>query len=189
MNLMKNIRGFSSVSIKSEFFPAISKIKFEGHKSSDPLSFRYYDPNQIIRGKTMKDWCRFSVAYWHTFRGTGLDIFGSPTLERTWDNIGGDVEAARDRVYAAFEFFKKLGVEYYCFHDTDVAPEGKNLRESQKNFNIIADELEKLQKKTGIKLLWGTANMFSHPRFMNGASTNPDFDVFAYSAAKVNKNK
>lgn len=178
-----------SFAIKSnrEFFPTVSKIQYEGPKSSNPLAFRYYDPNCVIQGKTMREWLRFSVAYWHTFRGTGLDIFGAPTLRRPWDNIGGNVEASKKRANAAFEFFTKLDVEYYTFHDRDVAPEGKDLYETNQNLDKIAEELKLLQDQTGVKLLWGTANMFSQPRNANGAATNPDFNVFAYSGAQVKK--
>jgi xylose isomerase len=187
MKSLKHTRKFSTA-MRSEFFPGVSKIQYEGPTSTNPLAYRYYDPDRVVRGKTMKDWLRFSVVYWHTFRGSGLDIFGAPTFtDRPWNNLGGDVEEAKDRAHAAFEFFTKLGVEYYAFHDIDVAPEGKTLAESNANFDAVSDELLKLQKETGVKCLWGTSNMFSHPRFMNGASTNPDFDVFAYSAAKVKK--
>jgi xylose isomerase len=170
---------------KKEYFPTISKIHFEGSKSNNSLAFRYYDPNRVVQGKTMKEWLRFSVAYWHTFRGTGLDIFGAPTLKRPWDNLGGDVEASKQRANAAFEFFTKLGVEYYTFHDRDIAPEGKNLKETNHNLDKVVEELRTLQEQTGVKLLWGTANMFSQPRNANGAATNPDFNVFAYSGAQV----
>jgi xylose isomerase len=121
----------------------------------------------------------------HTFRGTGLDIFGAPTLKRPWDNLGGDVEASKQRANAAFEFFTKLGVDYYTFHDRDIAPEGKNLKETNLNLDKVVEELQTLQEQTGVKLLWGTANMCSQPRNANGAATNPDFDVFAYSGAQV----
>jgi len=170
-----------------EFFPSISKINFEGPKSNNPLAFRYYDSNRVVQGKTMKEWLRFSVAYWHTFRGTGLDIFGAPTLKRPWDNLGGNVEASKQRANAAFEFFTKLGVDYYTFHDRDVAPEGKNLKETNHNLDRVAEQLKILQEQTGVKLLWGTANMFSQPRNANGAATNPDFNVYAYSGAQVKK--
>lgn len=135
----------------------------------------------------MKEWLRFSIAYWHTFRGNGTDIFGSPTLERPWNNLGGDVEDAKERAHAAFEFFTKLGTDYYAFHDRDIAPEGKNLEETNKNLDSVAKELKTLQDLTDVKLLWGTANMFSQPRNANGAATNPDFNVFAYSGAQVKK--
>jgi len=185
--MLKIVRRNLRTNKKLEFFPTISKINFEGSKSSNSLAFRYYDPSRVIQGKTMKEWLRFSVAYWHTFRGTGLDIFGAPTLKRPWDNIGGDVEAAKQRANAAFEFFTKLGVDYYTFHDRDVAPEGRDLRETNLNLDEVAEELKTLQGQTGVKLLWGTANMFSQPRNANGAATNPDFNVFAYSGAQVKK--
>lgn len=182
-----SLRRFSASVSKSEFFPTVQKIKYEGPHSTNPLAFKHYDDKKVVLGKTMRDWCRFSVAYWHTFRGTGLDIFGAPTLVRPWDNLGGDVEAAKDRAHAAFEFFTKLGVDYYAFHDRDVAPEGANLAETNKNLDAVADTLESLQKETGVKLLWGTANLFSNPRFMNGGATNPDFTTYAYGAAQVKK--
>jgi len=180
-------RAFSTATKSGEFFPTVSKIQFEGPESTNPLAFRYYDKNKIVRGKTMAEWLRFSVVYWHTFRGTGLDIFGAPTLGRSWDNLGGDVAAARHRAHAAFEFFTKLGVDYYAFHDRDVAPEGNSLEETNANLDAVADELQMLQNETGVKLLWGTANLFSHPRFMNGGGTNPDFATFAYAGAQVKK--
>merc|ERR1719487_1926728 len=153
----------------NEYFKNISKIQFEGVKSKNPLSFRYYDKNRIIQGRSMKDWLRFSIVYWHTFRGTGLDIFGSPTLNRPWNNLDGNIEEAKQRAYAAFEFFTKIGVEYYTFHDRDIAPEGNNLKQTNKNLDLIVEELKKLQDEKKIKLLGGTSNMFSHPRNANGA--------------------
>lgn len=135
----------------------------------------------------MKDWCRFSVCYWHTFRGVGADPFGPQTLFRPWDDGSSSVANALRRVDAAFEFFTKLGVPYYTFHDVDVAPPGNDLRETNANLDKVVDYLEKKQRETGVKLLWGTANLFSHWRYANGASTNPDAHVFAYAAAQVKK--
>merc|ERR1719409_1321156 len=135
----------------------------------------------------MKDWLRFSVCYWHTFRGNGSDMFGPGTFDRTWNNGDCSIEDAKERVDAAFELFTKLGIEYYTFHDRDIAPEGKNLKETNLNLDKVVEELKTLQEQTGVKLLWGTANMFSQPRNANGAATNPDFNVYAYSGAQVKK--
>ena len=139
------------------------------------------------KGQTMKEIMRFSVCYWHTFRGVGADPFGFGTVDRPWDDGSSSVDNALRRVKMAFEFFTKLGVDYYAFHDRDVAPEGATLAETNRNFDAVADLLEEMQKKTGVKLLWGTQNMFSNPRFMNGAATNPDAHVFAYACAQTKK--
>ncbi|MDG1895441.1 MAG: xylose isomerase [Fuerstiella sp.] len=171
----------------SEFFPDVPTIAFEGPDSRNPLAFKYYNPEELIEGRTMKDWLRFSVCYWHTFRGTGVDPFGAPTLNRPWDDGTDSVDNALRRVDVAFEFITKLGVPYYCFHDRDVAPEGATLAESHANFDAIAAKLKESQQATGVKLLWGTANLFSNPRFMHGAATSPNADVFAYAAAQVKK--
>ena len=168
-------------------FPEIEKIQYEGPDSKNPLAYRWYDENKVIEGKTMKDHFRFSVVYWHTFRGNGSDPFGSPTLERPWDDGSESVENACNRARVAFEFMEKLGCPYYAFHDRDVAPEGATLAESHANFDAVVEVLKEEQQRTGIKLLWGTANMFSNPRFMHGASTSCNADVFAYSAAQVKK--
>ena len=171
----------------SEYFPQISKILYEGPGSRNPLAFRHYNPSEIIEGKSMEDWLRFSVCYWHTFRGTGTDPFGAPTLHRPWDDGTDSLDNALTRVDVAFEFIEKLGVPYYCFHDRDVAPEGSTLKESHANLDAVADKLFEAQQRTGIKLLWGTANLFSNPRYMHGAATSPNADVFAYAAAQVKK--
>jgi len=171
----------------AEYFKAIPEIKYEGPTSNNALAFRYYDANKEVLGKKMKDWLRFSVCYWHTFRGNGTDMFGSGTIERPWDDGSESVENAKRRMTVAFEFFKRLGVEYYTFHDRDVAPEGKNLEETNKNLDEIVNLAKDLQQKTGIKCLWGTANLFSHKRYMNGAATNPDLHAFSYAAAQVKK--
>lgn len=168
-------------------FPEIQKIRFEGPKSKNPLAFRWYDENEVVAGKTMKDQLRFGVAYWHTFRGTGSDPFGPGTMQRPWEAATDSVENAVNRVGVAFEFIEKLGAPYYCFHDRDVAPEGKTLAESHKNLDTVARALKEQQQRTGIKLLWGTANLFSNPRFMHGAATSCNADVFAYGAAQVKK--
>ncbi len=168
-------------------FPNISKIQFEGPRSKNPLAFKHYNANEIIEGKTMRDHLRFSVVYWHTFRGRGVDVFGAGTAIRPWDDGTESVKNAQKRVRVAFEFIEKLGAPFYAFHDRDVAPEGKTLSESNKNLDVVAKVLKEEQKRTGIKLLWGTANLFSNPRYMHGAATSPNADVFAYAAAQVKK--
>ncbi len=169
------------------FFPDIPKIPFEGPKTKNPLAFRHYNAAEIVEGRTMTDWLRFSVCYWHTFRGTGSDPFGPGTLQRPWDDGSDSVENAVKRVHVAFEFIEKLGAPFYCFHDRDVAPEGASLAESNRNFDVVAKALAEEQTRTGIKLLWGTANLFSNPRFMHGAATSCNADVFAFAAAQVKK--
>ncbi len=168
-------------------FPEINKIQYEGPGSDNPLAFRWYNPDEIVEGKTMKEHLRFTVCYWHTFRGTGADPFGSGTMVRPWDDGSNSVANACNRARVAFEFFEKLDVPYYAFHDRDVAPEGDSLRESNANFDAVADVLEAEQNRSGVKLLWGTANMFSHPRFMHGAATTCNLDVYTYAAAQVKK--
>ncbi len=168
-------------------FPEISKIPFEGPKSKNPLAFHHYNPDEVVEGKPMKDHFRFSVAYWHTFRGTGSDPFGPGTMHRPWEAAHDSVENAKNRVKVAFEFMEKLGAGFYCFHDRDVAPEGATLAESNKNLDAIVKALKEEQQRTGIKLLWGTANLFSNPRFMHGAATSCNADAFAYAAAQVKK--
>ncbi len=169
------------------YFPEVDKIQFEGTSSRNPLAFRHYNASEIVEGRTMNDWLRFAVCYWHTFRGTGSDPFGAPTLMRPWDDGTDSVDNALRRVDVAFEFMTKLGVPYYCFHDRDVAPEGATLRESNANLDAVVRKLKEAQRSTGIKLLWGTANLFSHPRYMHGAATSPNADVFAYAGAQVKK--
>ena len=168
-------------------FPDVSRIEYEGPDSKNPLAFKHYNPDEQIEGQTMRDLFRFSVCYWHTFRGTGSDPFGAPTLQRPWDDGSDSLDNAKRRVDAAFEFIEKLGAPFYCFHDRDVAPEGATLAETNKNLDAIVAKLKEAQQATGIKLLWGTANLFSHPRYMHGAATSPNADVFAYAAAQVKK--
>ena len=168
-------------------FPEIEKIQFEGPDSRNPLAFRYYNADEVVEGKTMKEHLRFCVCYWHTFRGNGSDPFGSGTMQRPWDDGSESVENACNRARVAFELFEKLDAPYYAFHDRDVAPEGATLAESNKNLDAVADVLEEEQQQTGVKLLWGTANMFSHPRYMHGAATTCNADVYAYAAAQVKK--
>src|SRR4051812_38236001 len=169
------------------FFPDVPKIRFEGPDSKNPLAFRHYNESEVVEGKSMKDHLRFAVCYWHTFRGTGSDPFGPGCNLRPWEDGTDSVEMAQKRVKVAFEFMEKLGVPYYCFHDRDVAPEGKNLRETNANLDVIVKALKEEQQRTGIKLLWGTANLFSNKRFMHGAATSCNADVFAYAGAQVKK--
>jgi len=169
----------------SHYFKEIPEIKYEGPDSHNLFSYKYYDASRVVLGKTMKDWCRFSVCFWHTFRGTGQDMFGSSTFLRPWEDGSDSVDNAKRRLRVSFEFLKRLGVPYWTFHDRDISPEGKNLHETFKNLEEITDLALQLQKETGVKLLWGTSNLFSHPRYMNGAATNPDLHVFAYAASQV----
>ncbi len=171
----------------AEFFPDVKPIAYEGPKSKNPLAFKHYNPTELVEGRSMQDLLRFSVAYWHTFRGTGSDPFGPGTMVRPWDDGSESVENAQKRARVAFEFITKLGAPFYCFHDRDVAPEGATLAESNKHFDAVAKVLKEEQQRTGVKLLWGTANLFSNPRFMHGAATSCNADVFAYAAAQVKK--
>ncbi len=166
-------------------FPKIGKIAYEGAGSKNALAFRHYNPAEVVDGKTMEQHMRFSIAYWHAFRGTGADPFGPGTIVRPWETGKNALSIAKTRMDAAFEFFTKIGAPYWCFHDRDIAPEGRTLAESNKNLDALVAHAKQLQKATGVKLLWGTANLFSNPRFMCGASTNPDAHVFAYAAAQV----
>ena len=170
-----------------EIFPEVNTIEYEGEDSKNPLAFKYYNPQEKIGDKTMEEHLRFSVAYWHTFTGDGSDPFGSATMERPWNDIDDPMEKAKLRVKAAFEFMSKLGVKYFCFHDRDIAPVGKNLSETNQNLDTIVDLIEEKMNEYDINLLWGTACLFDHPRFMNGAASSPNADVFAYSAAQVKK--
>ena len=168
-----------------EFFKGIKKIKYEGPDSSNPLSFKYYDPERIIAGKTMKDHFKFAIAYWHSFCGNGSDPFGSATHLYPWDSSNDPIQAAKDKADAAFEFISKMGFKYYCFHDYDLVTEGKTIEESEDRLGIISDYLKNKMKQSDIKLLWGTANCFSNPCYMNGAATNPDFDIVSRAGAQV----
>jgi len=168
-------------------FKNITKIKYEGVGSENPLAFKHYNAEEIVEGKTMRDHLRFAVVYWHTFRGTGSDPFGPGTMQRPWDDGSNSIANAENRARVAFEFMDKLGAPFYAWHDRDVAPEGNTLAESNKNFDAVAKVLKEEQKRTGIKLLWGTANLFSNPRFVHGASTSCNADVFAFAAAQVKK--
>lgn len=168
------------------YFPNIEKIQYEGVGTENPFAFRHYNPNEVINGKTMKEQMRFAVAYWHTMTQDGSDPFGLPTNERTWFG-NTEMETARNRVGAFFEILEKLDVEYFCFHDIDIAPEGNSLEEFYANLDEITDLIKEQMDRTGIKLLWNTANMFSHPRYVNGAASTNHADVFAYAAAQVKK--
>jgi len=171
----------------NEFFKEVSEIRYEGPKSKNPLAFKYYNPDEKIGNKTMKEHLRFAVAFWHTLTGTGQDPFGVGTMQRVWDSITDPMEKAKARMRACFEFAQKLGIPYYCFHDRDIAPEADTLRETNKRLDEIVKLAGELQKATGVKLLWGTANLFSHPRYVHGAATSCNANVFAYAAAQVKK--
>ena len=167
------------------FFPGIGKIKFEGMDSDNPLAFRCYDENRVVAGKTMKDHLRFAVCYWHTFCGTGGDPFGPGTKAFPWDASSDAVQAGKDKMDAAFEFITKLGAPYYCFHDVDLIAEGATIAGYEKRMQTMVDYAKAKQAASGVKLLWGTANVFSNPRYMNGAATNPDFQVLTYVGTQV----
>ncbi len=169
----------------NEYFPTVGTISFEGAESDNPLAFTHYDENRLVAGKTMKEHFRFAVAYWHSFCNENSDPFGVGTRKFPWDKSADAMDNANYRLDAAFEFISKLGVPFYCFHDRDLAPEGKTIAESEKNLNEMVARAKDLQNETGIRLLWGTANLFSHPRYMNGAATNPDFSVVCHAAAQV----
>lgn len=169
------------------FFPKIKKIKYEGPDSKNPLAFKYYNPKQKIMGKTMAEHLRFAVCYWHTFKGLGKDPFGPDTIIRNYNASNDPMQVAEDTLHAAFEFFTKLGVSFWCFHDRDIAPEADSLAETNKRLDMIVKLAKKLQADTGVKLLWGTTNAFSHRRFMAGAGTNPSPAVFAYAASQIKK--
>lgn len=171
----------------NKFFPEVTKVAFEGKGSSNPLAFRYYDPQRKVGDKTMEEHLRFSMAYWHTLCGGGVDMFGSGTAVRPWDKLTNPMDIAKAKAEAAFEFMTKMQIPFFCFHDVDIAPEGETLQETFKNLDEIAALLKDLMKSTGIKLLWGTTNLFTHPRFMHGAATSPNANVFAYAAARVKK--
>jgi xylose isomerase len=177
----------SALKPASAHFPAIDQIRFEGASPDKPLAFRHYQPDEIIDGKPLKDHLRFSIAYWHSFRGEGADPFGPATIRRTWEQGADAISIAKTRMDAAFEFFTKIRAPYWCFHDRDIAPEGATLAESNRNLDQLVAHARQHQRATGVKLLWGTANLFSHPRYMCGAATNPDAHVFAYAAAQVKK--
>jgi xylose isomerase len=179
------MQGSSPTLGNTEYFKNIGPIRYEGRDSDNPLAFRFYDENRVVGGKTMREHLRFAVSYWHTFCGTGGDPFGAPTKDFSWLTATDPVQQAKDKMDAAFEFITKLGVPFYCFHDYDVVAEGPNLAESERRLQALVDYAKAKQTESGVRLLWGTANLFSHPRYMNGAATNPDFDVVAYAGAQV----
>lgn len=168
-----------------EYFKGIDAIEYEGKDSDNPLAFKYYDPERIVAGKTMREHFKFAIAYWHTFCGQGSDPFGPGTQNFPWDQSSDPLEAAKDKADAAFEFITKMGFDYFCFHDFDLIAEGPTLSASEERLSAIVDYLKQKQKDSGVKLLWGTSNCFSNPRFMNGASTNPNFEVVARAGAQV----
>ena len=168
-----------------EFYKGIAAISFEGKESDNPLAFKYYNPDQVVMGKTMKEHFRFAIAYWHSFCGQGGDPFGPGTQQFPWDQSSDPIQRAKDKADAAFEFITKMGFEYYCFHDTDLVDEAPTLAENEKRLQTLAEYLATKQKASGVKLLWGTANCFSNPVYMNGAATNPDFNVVARAGAQI----
>ena len=168
-----------------EYFTGIGDIKFEGKESDNPLAFKFYNPDQVVAGKTMREHFKFAMAYWHTLCGTGGDPFGPGTKQFSWSVDKDPIKAAKDKADAAFEFVTKMGFDYYCFHDFDLVDEADSLAESEKRLSTIVDYLKEKQSASGVKLLWGTANCFSNPRYMNGAASNPNFDVLAYAGAQV----
>ena len=168
-----------------EFFPGIGKIQFEGKESKNPMAFRYYDANKVVLGKKMSEWLKFSMAWWHTLCAEGADQFGGGTKTFPWNAAACPLQVAKDKVDAGFEFMQKIGIEYYCFHDVDLVDEGANVEEYEARLKEIVAYLKEKQAETGIKLLWGTANVFGNKRYMNGAATNPDFDVVARAAVQI----
>ena len=167
------------------YFPTVEKIKFEGKESKNPLAFRYYDPEKVVYGKKMKEWFKFSMAWWHTLCAEGGDPFGGGTKTFPWAAGSSALEIAKQKMDAGFEFMQKVGIEYYCFHDVDLIDEGNSIEEYEVNLKAIVAYAKQKQHETGIKLLWGTANVFGHERYMNGAATNPDFDVVARAAVQI----
>lgn len=168
-----------------EYFKGIGEIKFEGKESDNPLAFKYYNPDQVVAGKTMREHFKFAIAYWHTFCGQGSDPFGPGTQNFEWDQASDPIQAAKDKADAAFEFISKMGFDYFCFHDFDLVQEAGSFAESEKRLTTITDYIKEKKAQSGIKLLWGTANCFSNPRYMNGAATNPDFDVLARAGGQI----
>ncbi|MGE7650718.1 xylose isomerase [Peribacillus frigoritolerans] len=171
---------------KINYFESVNKISYEGKDSKNPLAFKYYNPEEVVGGKTMKEQLRFSVAYWHTFTADGTDPFGAATMQRSWNKYDG-MDLAKARVEAAFQLFEKLGVPFFAFHDRDIAPEGNTLKETNENLDVIVSMIKEYMKTSNVKLLWNTANMFTNPRFVHGAATTCNADVFAYAAAQVKK--
>ena len=177
--------GIGKIKETKEYFPGIGKIKFEGKESKNPMAFRYYDPEKVIMGKKMKDWLKFSMAWWHTLCAEGSDQFGGGTKQFPWKGNPDKLQAAKEKMDAGFEFMQKIGIEYYCFHDVDLCDEADTIEEYEANLKEIVAYAKQKQAETGIKLLWGTANVFGHARYMNGAATNPDFNVVARAAVQI----
>lgn len=171
---------------KINYFESVNKVSYEGKDSKNPLAFKYYNPEEVVGGKTMKEQLRFSVAYWHTFTADGTDPFGAATMQRSWNKYDG-MDLAKARVEAAFQLFEKLGVPFFAFHDRDIAPEGNTLKETNENLDVIVSMIKEYMNTSNVKLLWNTANMFTNPRFVHGAATSCNADVFAYAAAQVKK--
>jgi xylose isomerase len=168
------------------YFPNIGRIAYEGEGSTNPLAFRYYDANRVVAGRSLESWMRYAVSYWHSFCGNGGDPFGAPTRPMPWLTAADPIQRAKDKADAAFEFITKLGVPYYCFHDTDIVDEADTtLAEFEQRVQAITAYLKEKQTASGVKLLWGTANLFSNPRFMNGASTNPEFSILARAGGQL----
>lgn len=170
---------------EKEYFKGIGEIQYEGKDTDNPLAFRYYDENRMVQGKTMKEYLRFACAYWHSFNGNGADPFGEPTHIFPWDVKSDPVERAKDKMDAAFEFITKMNLPYYCFHDVDVVDYGSDITENERRLKVMTGYAQQKQQESGVKLLWGTANLFSNRRYMNGAITNPDFHVLTHGAAQV----
>lgn len=168
-----------------EYFPQIGKIPFEGTESKNVMAFHYYDPERVVMGKKMKDWLRFSMAWWHTLCGASGDQFGGQTRSYEWDKADDAVQRAKDKMDAGFEIMQKLGIEFFCFHDVDLVEEGATIEEYEARMKAITDYAQEKMAETGIKLLWGTANVFGNKRYMNGAATNPDFDVVARAGVQI----
>jgi len=170
-----------------EFFKNVPRIKYEGKESDNQFAFKFYNPDEVVGGKTMREQLRFAMSYWHTLCGTGADPFGAGTAVRPYGNESDPLETAKNKAYAAFELMDKLGIDFFCYHDRDIAPEGETLAESNKRIDIIVELLKDLMKKYGKKVLWGTASLFTNPRYVHGAATSPNADVFAFAAAQVKK--
>ena len=175
----------SIVTGEKSYFDTVGKVEFEGKESDNPFAFKYYNAGQVVAGKTMAEHFRFAIAWWHTLCGTGGDPFGPGTKEFPWNEAADPVQRAKDKMDAGFEFITKIGAPFYCFHDVDLVDEGPTLSETERRLDLISDYALEKQKASGVKVLWGTANLFSNPRYMNGAATNPDFDVVAYAGAQV----
>ena len=172
---------------KKEFFAGIKQIKYEGQGSKNPLAFKWYDPEKVVAGKALQDHLRFSTAYWHSFCATGDDPFGRGTKEFKWNEPSDPIKRAKAKMDAAFEFMTKVGTPFYCFHDFDIVEEGETISESDKRVRTMVEYAKEKQAASGVKLLWGTSNLFGHPRYMNGAASNPDFNVVAYAGTQVKR--